>query len=152
MPAALTLHTRDLLWRVEVEARSLDLEFYKSIGTQVNVYHCLRTTSMWGSRGEIDWDLVPARLIHIQNVYRGIGPEIALSDREWHDAAEACLSEWSLGHPIYFPPGHLPFLPSVVPLEIQQLESIVEVVIDNELLTGVVSTAFAPSNSMAIAA
>jgi hypothetical protein len=152
MPAALALHSRDLLWCVEIEAHGIDLEFYKSIGTQVRIYRRLRTTSMWGSLGETDWDLVPARLIHIQNVYRGMGPEIALSDREWHNAAEAELSEWSLGHPIYFPPGHLPFLPSVVPLEIQQVESIVEVVIGNEVLTGVVSTILAPSKSRVIAA
>ncbi len=152
MPSALTLHSRDHNWRVEMEARCIDLEFYKSIGTQVQVYHSLRTTSMWGIRRETDWDLSAAHLIHIQNVYRGSGPEIALCDRQWHNAAQAELSEWSLGHPIDFPPGHLPFVPIVVPLEIQHVDSIVEVAIDGEILTGAVSAEFALSRAGASAA
>ena len=143
MPTALTLHSCSHNWRVEIEARSIDLPFYKSIGTQVQIYHRLRTSSMWGRRGETDWDLCAANLIHIQNVYHCSGPEIALCDRQWHNASEAELSEWSLGHPIYFPPGHLPFLPCVLPLEIRQVKSIVEVVIGEQVLTGAVTAEFA---------
>jgi hypothetical protein len=107
---------------------------------------------MWGQPGGDRLGPVPARLIHIQNVYRGRGPEISLSDREWHDAAVPELSEWSLGPRSISRRGHLPFLPSVVPLEIQRVENLVEVVIGDEVLSGVVSTALSPSESMTMAA
>jgi hypothetical protein len=141
MPTALTLHTHDRTWRAEVEARTVNFEFYRSIGTQVSVYHKLHTTSMWGSLGEIDWDLTPASLIRIQSVYRGAGPEIATREREWHNTAEAELSEWSAGHPISLPAGSLPSQGTALE-DVQRVDSIVTIVIGDEALTGVVSAAW----------
>jgi hypothetical protein len=140
----------DHLWRVEIEARSIDLDFYKSIGTEVSVLHQVRTDSMWGSRSETDWDPAHAGLIHIQNIYRGSGPEYCVADREWHDVAQAELCEWAVGHPIYFPASHISSRPVDLPLEIHEVQSLVEVVIGDEVLTGRVSTAL-PANHLAAA-
>jgi hypothetical protein len=144
VPAALTLYTDDHHWRVEIEAHSVDLKYFKRIGTHVSVYRKSRTTTMWGSMSETDWDPAPAQFIHINNLYRGAGPEVGVREEEWHNAALADLSQRGVGDELFLPAGQLPRDWLAGSLNICEVESIVTVIIEGETLTGVVSASSAP--------
>ncbi len=144
MSSELTLYTSDRLWKVDIEAWTNDVQFYRSIGTHVTVCHRERTTSIWGSP-ETDWEEEPATLIRIRNAYSGAGPGAAIREREWHNATRAELKEWSTAGPISAAADSTTSEKETVVAEIHQVEGTVTVVFGSETLTGVVSASNAVS-------
>jgi hypothetical protein len=138
MPSELMLYTRDKQWRVDLGSWTSDFPYYKSIGTQVTVYHRERTTSIWGNT-VMDWVEEPALLIRIRNIYSGPGASVVTREREWRNATEAELKEWSTGGSIRLPADTGPSREGSVVLEINKVEGTVTIVIGDETLTGVVS-------------
>ncbi|HYL12004.1 MAG TPA: hypothetical protein VEV41_03160 [Terriglobales bacterium] len=133
MPSELMLYTSDKQWRVDLGSWTSDFPFYKSIGTQATVYHRKETTSIWGST-VMDWFEEPAQLIRIRNIYSGPGATVVTREREWRNASEAELKEWSTGGSILLPADT-----GTAVLEINKVEGTVTIVIGDETLTGIVS-------------
>ncbi|HYK87803.1 MAG TPA: hypothetical protein VE398_03485 [Acidobacteriota bacterium] len=137
MPSELILYTNDKQWRVDLGSWTSDFPFYKSIGTQVTVYH-REETSIWGST-VTDWVEEPALLIGIRNVYSGAGPAVATREREWRNTTEAELKEWSTGGSIRLPADNIASAEGTAVLDVNKVEGAVTIVIRDETLVGVVS-------------
>jgi hypothetical protein len=69
---------------------------YKSIGTEVTVYHREQTKNIWGST-VTDWVKKPATLIEITNVYMGTGPGAATRQASRANASYCEEKEWAVG-------------------------------------------------------
>jgi hypothetical protein len=138
MPSELTLYTSDRRWMVDLDAWTSDLQFFKSIGTRVTVYHEGRQINIWGSR-QTEWEEEAPALIRIRNVYSGSGPGVVTQEREWRNASRAELKQWSGGGAISLPADSATPGKGSTLLDIDRVEGTVTVVIGHETLTGVVS-------------
>ncbi len=139
MPSELTLYTKDKHWKAEVGAWMDKSHHHRSVGTHVIVYHQEHLTSIWGG-SVTEWEATPAQLIRICNVYSGTGPFVATREHEWRNATEAELKEWSTGAPICLPPDTTASSEGAAVLDINNVQSIVTVVIGNETVSGTVSS------------
>ena len=138
MPAELILYTSDHGWKVEIEAWASALRLYSSIGTKVTVYRKEEITSMWGTPVSL-WVGEPASLIRIRNVYSGIGGGRATREREWRNAMDAELKQWTTGKAIHVVADSSAGESSAPVLDVNMVQGSVSVVIGHETLSGVVS-------------
>ena len=83
-------------WKAEIHAWKNNYLFYKSIGTEVTVYHREQTKNIWGST-VTDWVEKPATTIEITNVYHGSGPGVATRQKACPNSSYCELKEWAVG-------------------------------------------------------
>ena len=119
---------------------------YRSIGTQVSVYHREQTKNIWGNT-VTDWVEKPASSIAIQNVYRGSGPGAATRTKTCNNASECELKEWAVGFTITLPADSVTDVGGGAILDIDSVTGTVEIVIGDEILRGEVSASSVLSDS-----
>ena len=146
MASEITLYTKKGDWKVDIEAWKNNFLVYKSIGTQVSVYHREKTKNIWGNT-VTDWVKKPASLIHIRNVYRGTGPGSATREKSCRNAKSCELKEWAVGFTISIPPDNITDVGGGAILDIDRVDGTVTVNIADEILTGEVSASSAVSDS-----
>jgi hypothetical protein len=69
MPDKMTVFSKDRQWKADLKAFKNWAFFYKSIGSDVSVYHMEKTTNIWGN-STTDW-VSHSASIFISNVYKG---------------------------------------------------------------------------------
>ena len=92
--ATLFTHAGD--WKAEVHAWKNNYLVYRSIGTEVTVYHREQTKNIWGST-VTDWVKKPATTIEITNVYHGTGPGVATRQKSCPNSSYCEEKEWAFG-------------------------------------------------------
>jgi hypothetical protein len=83
-------------WKAEIRAWKNNYLLYRSIGTEVTVYHREQTKNIWGNT-VTDWVQKPAAIIGIRNVYQGSGPGAATRQKSCPNASYCELKEWAVG-------------------------------------------------------
>lgn len=146
MASELTLFTKAGDWKADLEAWKNNFLFYKSIGTQVSVYHREQTKNIWGNT-VTDWVSKAATSISIQNVYRGSGPGAATRSKTCNNASYCELKEWAVGVTITLPPDSVTDVGGGAVLDIDSVTGTVNVVIGGEVLRGEVSASSVISDS-----
>jgi len=95
-----TVFSKDGTFKADVKAWKNNYLFYKSIGTEVNVYHREETKNIWGST-VTDWVDKAVPSIEITNVYRGTGPGASpggVAKSKTCPNTNSCeLKEWAVG-------------------------------------------------------
>lgn len=102
MASEVTLYSKDGSWRVDVEAWKNNFLVYKSIGTEVTVYHRQQTKNIWGNT-VTDWVRANASSIFIRNVYKGTGPGSATRQKTCPSSSYCEIKEWAVGVTITIP-------------------------------------------------
>lgn len=147
MASEITLRTQDGNWKAEVEAWKTNLLFYRSIGTEVTVYHREQKENIWGNT-VTDWVRRAATSISIVNVYRAdTGFAQATREKTCRNSSRCELKEWSAGFTITLPADSIDDVGGGAVLALDKVEGTVEVVIGDEHLTGKVSASSALSDS-----
>lgn len=147
MASEITLRTKDGEWKAEVEAWKTNLLFYRSIGTEVTVFHREQKKNIWGNT-VTDWVRKAANSIRIVNVYTDdSGPARATREKNCTNSSHCELKEWSAGFTITLPADSIDDVGGGAILDLDKVEGSVEVVIGNERLTGEVSASSALSDS-----
>lgn len=146
MASEITLFSRAGDWKADVEAWKNNFLFYKSIGTQVSVYHREQTKNIWGNT-VTDWVSKAASSITIQNSYSGTGPGVATRVKTCNNASECELKEWAAGVTITLPPDSVTDVGGGAILEIDKVAGNVTVVVAGETLRGEVSASSVLSDS-----
>jgi hypothetical protein len=147
MASEVTVYSKDGNWKIDVEAWKNNFLLYKSIGTQVTVYHREQTHNIWGST-VTDWVRKNALSISITNVYTGplaagSGGSITKSGT-WNNTSYEELKEWAWGIKISIPSGE-PGGNAL--LDIDKVDGSVSVNIGQEVLTAKVSASSIISDS-----
>ena len=134
-------------WKAEIHAWKNNYLAYKSIGTDVTVYHREQTKNIWGNT-VTDWVKKPASLIEITNVYHGSGPGAATRQKACENASYCELKEWAFGVTITVETdtGDTSGGGGAI-LDIDSVDASVVVVIGDERLTGKVSASSALSDN-----
>lgn len=146
MPDQITLFTRDGTWKADVKAWKNNFLVYKSIGTQVTVYHREQTKNTWGNT-VTDWVQKPARLIDIANTYKA-GPASASRQASCPNASYCEEKLWAVGVSLTIPTdGGDPSVGGSAPLEVDSVTGSVMVSIGEEQLRGEVSASSALSDN-----
>ena len=147
MASEVTVLSRDGQWKIEVEAWKNNLLAYKSIGTQVKVYHREETTNIWGNK-KTDWVRRAASLIYIRNVYSGSGPGTGTRETTCDEASYCELKEWAVGVSVTIPVDSPTDVGGSAVLDIESVEGFVSVRLATETLTATVeaSSPFADSS------
>jgi len=145
MASEITLKTKDGEWKAEVEAWKNNFLFYKSIGTEVTVYHKEKTKNIWGQT-KTDWVKKAASSIHIRNIYSGSGPGAATREKTCRSSSYCELKEWAAGVNITIPVDSPTDIGGGAILNIEKVESTVSIQIGSEILTGQVSASSAISD------
>jgi hypothetical protein len=83
-------------WKAEIHAWKNNYLAYKSIGTEVTVYHREQTKNIWGST-VTDWVEKPPTMIENTNVYHGSGPGVATRQKACPESSNCELKEWAVG-------------------------------------------------------
>jgi hypothetical protein len=96
MPTEMTVFSKAGDWKADIHAWKNNFLAYKSIGTDVTVYHREQTKNIWGST-VTDWVEKPATLIEITNVYKGTGPGAATRSKSCPNASYCEEKEWAVG-------------------------------------------------------
>jgi hypothetical protein len=147
MASEITLRTSDGTWKVEVEAWKNNFLFYKSIGTQVTVYHREQTDNIWGTP-VTDWVDKAATLIEITNIYRAAtGFATATRQKTCNNSSSCELKEWSTGVTIKLPADGADDVGGGAVLDIESVDGTVVVLIGLERLTGQVTAKSALSDN-----
>lgn len=146
MAGEITLFTDDGEWKAEVEAWKNNFLFYKSIGTEVRVYHRERTKNVWGNT-VTDWVRRAADSIFIRNVYSGSGPGAAVREKTCTDRSGCELKEWAVGVNITIPVDDPTDVGGGAILDIDEVEGTVRIQIGHEVLSGEVSASSAFGDS-----
>jgi hypothetical protein len=146
MASEITLFTKSGDWKADVEAWKNNFLFYRSIGTQVSVYHREQTKNIWGNT-VTDWVSKAASSISIQNVYRGSGPGVATRSKTCNNASECELKEWAAGFTLTLPPDSVTDVGGGAILELDSVTGTVVVVIGGESLRGEVTASSVLSDS-----
>lgn len=146
MASEATVYSSDGDWKIEVEAWKNNFLVYKSIGTEVNVYHKEKTTNIWGS-SVTDWVKKAASSIHIRNVYSGTGPGNVTREKTCNNASYCEQKEWAVGVTITLPLDDATDVGGGAILEIDKVEGDVSVTIGHEVLRAHVSASSAFSDS-----
>lgn len=147
MPSEITLHSRGGDWKAEVEAWKNSFLVYKSIGTEVTVYHREQTKNVWGNT-VTDWVRKAANSISITNVYHGTGPGLATRSQVCNNSSYCELKHWAVGVTINLPADGITDLGGGAILDIDSVTGSVTISIPGgELLSGEVSASSAISDS-----
>jgi hypothetical protein len=147
MASETTLISQSGNWKADVEAWKNNFLAYKSIGTQVTVYHREQTKNTWGNT-VTDWVEKAASSISIQDVYRGSGPGAATRSKTCRNASYCEEKEWAVGVTISLPADSIPDVGGGAILDIDSVTGTVTVIIDGEPpLQGVVSASSALSDN-----
>ncbi len=147
MASEITLRTKDGSWKADVEAWKNNFLFYKSIGTQVTVYHREQTTNIWGN-AVTDWVRKAASSISITNVYRGAtGSTFATRQKTCANSSYCELKEWAVGVTITIPVESVTDVGGGATLDIDKVDGSVVVNMGGESLAGQVSASSIFSDS-----
>lgn len=146
MPSEVTLVSRSGDWKAEVEAWKNNFLFYRSIGTQVDVYHREETRNVWGST-VTDWVSKPALSISIQNTYRGTGPGTAGRTVQCQNAAHCENKEWAVGVTLTLPVTSVTDVGGGAVLTLDEVTGVVAVSIPGEVMQATVTAGSAISDS-----
>ena len=147
MASEITLFSKNGDWKADVEAWKNNVLFYKSIGTQVSVYHREQTKNIWGNT-VTDWVSKAANAISIVNVYKGTGPGAATRSNVCNNASYCEEKEWAVGVSITLPPDSITDVGGNAILDIDSVTGTVSIVVGgNETLSGVVSASSIISDS-----
>ena len=144
MASEMTLYTRDRTWKAELHAFKNSLFVYKSIGTEVTVYHLEHTHRFLFFGNKIDWVKKPADAISISNHYTGLLPSLTPSaaDRGAEaknvDSLEEKLYAAGIGITLYGPPIEGGSVGGNASLEVRTVTGQITVRIGNEVLRGTV--------------
>jgi hypothetical protein len=134
-------------WKAEVEAWKNNFLFYKSIGTQVSVYHREQTKNIWGNTVN-DWVSKAANVISIQNVYSGTQPGIATRTAVCRNSSSCERKEWSVGVTVTLPADSVTDFGGGAILDIDSVTGTVSISLPNgEALGGTVTASSALSDS-----
>ncbi|MBK6660963.1 MAG: hypothetical protein IPM80_05080 [Proteobacteria bacterium] len=146
MASEITLFTKAGDWKAEVEAWKNNALVYKSIGTEVTVYHREQTKNIWGNT-VTDWVRKAASSISITNVYRGSGPGAATRSKTCNSASYCELKEWAVGVTITLPADSFDDVGGGAILDLDSVTGTVSVVIGSEVLRGEVTASSVLSDS-----
>ena len=146
MSSEITLLSKDGSWKAEVEAWKNNFLFYKSIGTQVTVYHRESHKNIWGNSVS-DWVEKAARSITIANSYKGTGPGVATRTKTCAGASYCELKEWAVGATIELPPDSVTDVGGGAILDLDGVTGRVSIVVDNDVMNGEVSASSIVSDS-----
>lgn len=146
MASEATVVSRDGQWKIEVEAWKNNALVYKSIGTQVDVYHREATSNVWGNK-TTDWVKKKASWISIRNTYRGTGPGVGVKSTECRDASHCELKEWAVGVSLKIPVTGPESVGGNAILEISSVEGQVSVRAGGHTLSATVSASSALSDN-----
>jgi hypothetical protein len=146
MASEITLFTKDGTWKADVEAWKNNFLFYKSIGTQVTVYHREQTSNIWGNT-VTDWVEKAATSISITNVYHGSPVGVATRSQVCRNASHCERKEWSVGITIKLPADSVTDVGGGAILDIDSVDGTVSIVVENEVLNGKVSASSIFSDS-----
>jgi hypothetical protein len=142
----ITLFSKNGDWKADVEAWKNNFLAYKSIGTQVSVYHREQTKNIWGNT-VTDWVSKAANAISITNVYKGTGPGAATRSKVCQNSSYCEEKEWAVGITISLPADSITDVGGGAILDIDSVTGTVSIVIGNEVLSGVVSASSIFSDS-----
>lgn len=146
MASEITLFSKSGDWKVDVEAWKNNFLFYKSIGTEVTVYHREQTKNVWGNT-VTDWVRKAASSISITNVYRGTGPGAATRSKTCNNASYCEEKAWAVGVTVTLPADSVTDIGGGAILDLDSVTGTVSIVIDNEVLRGEVSASSVLSDS-----
>lgn len=146
MASEITLFSKNGDWKADVEAWKNNFLAYKSIGTQVSVYHREQTKNIWGNT-VTDWVSKAANAISITNVYKGTGPGAATRSKVCQNSSYCEEKEWAVGITISLPADSITDVGGGAILDIDSVTGTVSIVIGNEVLSGVVSASSIFSDS-----
>lgn len=146
MASEATVVSGDGQWKIEVEAWKNNFLVYKSIGTQVDVYHREQTKNVWGNT-KTDWVKKRASSIHIRNTYRGTGPGVGVREKRCAETASCELKEWAVGVTVTIPVESPTDVGGGAILEIESVEGAVTVSAGGQTMTATVSASSALSDS-----
>jgi hypothetical protein len=146
MASEITIRTEDGEWKAEVEAWKNNFLFYSSIGCEVTVYRRERTTNIWGN-SVTDWVRRAADSIFIRNVYSGSGPGTGTREKTCNDQSYCELKHWAVGVNVTIPVDSPTDVGGGAILDIDRVDSTVQVQIGREILTGEVSASSAFGDS-----
>jgi hypothetical protein len=141
VPSEITLFSKSGDWKAEVEAWKNNFLFYKSIGTQVSVYHREQTKNIWGNT-VTDWVSKAANAISITNVYTGTQPGLgpsATRNKVCNNSSSCELKEWAVGVTVTLPPDSVTDVGGGAILDIDSVTGTVSIAIPGETLSGVVT-------------
>jgi hypothetical protein len=142
-----TVFSRAGDWKADLHAWKNNFLVYKSIGTEVTVYHREQRKNIWGNT-VTDWVQKPASLIEITNVYHGSGPGAATRQKSCQSASYCELKEWAVGVSITVQTdtGDTSAGGGAT-LDIDSVDGTAIIVIANERLSGQVSASSALSDN-----
>jgi len=147
VPSEITLFSKNGDWKADVEAWKNNFLFYKSIGTQVSVYHREQTKNIWGNT-VTDWVSKAANTISITDVYKGAGPGAATRSKVCNNSSSCEEKEWAVGVSITLPADSVTDVGGNAILDIDSVTGTVSIVVGgNEVLSRVVSASSIISDS-----
>lgn len=147
MANSVTVFTHAGDWKADIHAWKNNFLAYKSIGTEVTVYHREQTKNIWGNT-VTDWVKKPASVIEITNVYHGSGPGAATRQKSCQNASYCELKEWAVGFNITVQTDSGDTgVGGGATLDIDSVNGSAVIVIGDERLTGQVSAGSALSDN-----
>ena len=147
MANSVTVFTKAGDWKADISAWKNNFLAYKSIGTDVTVYHREQTKNIWGNT-VTDWVEKPASVIEITNVYHGSGPGAATRQKSCQNASSCELKEWAVGFNITVQTDSGDTsVGGGATLDIDSVDGSAVIVIGDERLTGMVSAGSALSDN-----
>jgi hypothetical protein len=147
MANSVTVFTKAGDWKADINAWKNNFLAYKSIGTDVTVYHREQTKNIWGNT-VTDWVEKPASVIEITNVYHGSGPGAATRQKSCQNASNCELKEWAVGFNITVQTDSGDTsVGGGATLDIDSVNGSAVIVIGDERLTGQVSAGSALSDN-----
>lgn len=146
MSSEVSVLSKDGSWKADVEAWKNNFLAYKSIGTQVTVYHREPHKNVWGNT-VTDWVEKPATTITIENTYKGTGPGVATRTKTCTNASYCELKEWAVGVSIELPPDSITDVHGAAVLDLDSVSARINVVVGSEVMNAQVSASSIVSDS-----
>ena len=151
MASETTAYSANGNWKIKVEAWKNNFLLYKSIGTQVQVYHREQTKNIWGNT-VTDWVKKKAISITITNTYKGSfvgggGAGSVTKSGTWRNKDSAELKEWAFGFTVTLPAQKPNDIGGGAILDIDSVDGVVNVSVEGSQLTAQVSASSIISDS-----